>query len=51
VAAFGAPSLLARLPPNARLADVPWIAWAPPYENLPPNPQFAKSIPGFEPAV
>jgi len=49
VAAFAAPSLAATLPPNARLADVPWIAWAPPFEDLPPNPQLAKLIPGFEP--
>jgi DNA-binding transcriptional LysR family regulator len=49
VAAFAAPSLAATIPANARLADVPWIAWAPPFEHLTPNPQLAKLIPGFEP--
>lgn len=49
VAAFAAPSLAAKIPPNAGLADVPWIAWAPPFEELSPNPQLAKLIPGFEP--
>jgi len=50
VAAFAAPSLLATLPPKPRISDVPWIAWAPPFEDLPPNPQLAKMIPGFVPA-
>lgn len=49
VAAYAAPSLAAKIPPNARLADVPWIAWAPPFEHLPPNPQLGKLMPGFEP--
>jgi DNA-binding transcriptional LysR family regulator len=31
------------------LADVDWIAWAPPYDQLPPNPQLAAAIPGFRP--
>jgi len=49
VAAFAAPSLAATLPPNPVLADVPWIAWAPPFEHLPPNPQLANLVPGFQP--
>jgi DNA-binding transcriptional LysR family regulator len=49
IAAFGAPSLAAALPANARLADVPWIAWAPPFEDLAPNPQLAKLVPNFAP--
>jgi DNA-binding transcriptional LysR family regulator len=49
VAAYAAPSLADRIPQNARLSDVPWIAWAPPFEDLAPNPQLAKLIPGFEP--
>jgi DNA-binding transcriptional LysR family regulator len=49
VAAYVAPSLLATLPPKPLLADVPWIAWAPPFEDISPNPQLAKLIPGFRP--
>jgi DNA-binding transcriptional LysR family regulator len=49
VAAFAAPSLAASLPKSPRLADVPWIAWAPPFQDLSPNPQLAKLIPGFTP--
>lgn len=31
------------------LSDLDWIAWAPPYENVVPNPQLAAGIPGFVP--
>lgn len=51
VAAFAAASLAAKLPAHARLADIPWIAWASPFEELPPNPQLARLIPGFEPVL
>lgn len=43
-------TLAARLPGKARLETLPWIAWAPPYEQLPPNPQLEAAIPGFTPA-
>jgi DNA-binding transcriptional LysR family regulator len=49
VAAFATPSVIAQLPPSPRLADVPWIGWAPPFEDLAPNPQLAQLIPGFQP--
>lgn len=49
VAVFAAPSLAAKIPADAKLADLPWIAWAPPFEDLAPNPQLARLIPGFEP--
>lgn len=49
VGAFVAPSLLCELPPQPSLADVPWIAWAPPFEELLPNPMLEKLIPGFRP--
>lgn len=39
----------AKLPKGYGLADVGWIAWAPPYDQLPPNPQLEQMIPGFEP--
>jgi DNA-binding transcriptional LysR family regulator len=37
-----------RTPPN--LADVDWIAWAPPLDTLQPNPTLARLIPDFRPA-
>jgi DNA-binding transcriptional LysR family regulator len=49
VSAFAAPSLAATIPKDARVGDIPWVAWAPPFEELPPNPQLAKLIPGFQP--
>jgi DNA-binding transcriptional LysR family regulator len=48
--AFASPDYVARLPPRYGLADLAWICWAPPYEDLPPNPQLAKLLPGFVPA-
>ena len=45
-----APGLARRLPRRPRLQDLPWIAWAPPYQELPPNPQLAELIPGYTPA-
>lgn len=41
--------LAGRLPRGAGLADLPWVAWAPPYESVPPNPQLEALIPGFRP--
>ena len=32
----------------ARLA-LPWVAWAPPFEAVTPNPQLESLIPGFAP--
>ncbi len=49
-AAFVAKALAARLPRRPRLHDVPWIAWAPPYDHLPPNPELQDLVPGFAPA-
>jgi DNA-binding transcriptional LysR family regulator len=43
-------SLARRLPRRPRLQDLPWIAWASPYEDLPPNPQLAELMPGYVPA-
>lgn len=45
-----APALARRLPRRPKLAEIPWIAWAPPYEDLPPNPQLAELVPGHTPA-
>lgn len=49
VAAFASRDYAARLPRGYGLADVGWIAWAPPLEHLPPGPQLAARIPGFRP--
>ncbi|MCK6547356.1 LysR family transcriptional regulator [Myxococcota bacterium] len=38
------------LPKKPKVTDLRWIAWAPPFEQLPPNPQLAALIPDFEPA-
>jgi len=43
VAAFATPSLTVTLPKRPLVTDVPWIAWAPPFEELPPNPQLSKA--------
>jgi len=49
-AVYVAKSLAARLPPKPHLAALPWIAWAPPYDQMPPNPLLEALIPGFTPA-
>lgn len=48
-AVYVSPSLAKRLPRRPTLAEVPWIGWAPPYENVPPQPQLAAMIPNFRP--
>ncbi len=38
--------------PKRRLAlgDLDWVAWAPPYDDVPPNPQLRALIPDFRPS-
>jgi DNA-binding transcriptional LysR family regulator len=48
-AVFVSKTLKARLPRKLTLKDVPWIAWSPPFEAVPPNPQLEAMIPGFTP--
>jgi DNA-binding transcriptional LysR family regulator len=43
-------SLAARLPKRPQFHEVPWIAWAAPWDQLPPNPQLEAAIPNFVPA-
>ncbi len=50
VGVFATREYVASLPRGYGLADVGWIAWAPPLDNLPPTPQLAAAIPGFRPA-
>ncbi|MFY1829453.1 LysR family transcriptional regulator [Myxococcus fulvus] len=39
-----------KLPRRPTLQQLPWVAWAPPYEAVPPNPQLESIIPNFSPA-
>ncbi|AKQ70305.1 Transcriptional regulator, LysR family [Myxococcus hansupus] len=48
-AVFVAKSLKARLPKRPTLQQLPWVAWAPPFDMTPPNPQLESIIPGFSP--
>ena len=45
-----ASSRYGRIPKKATLADLRWVCWAPPYDEVAPNPQLKALIPGFEPA-
>jgi hypothetical protein len=46
-----AKSYAARLPKKPWLQDLDWIAWAPPFEDVTPNPEFAAMIPDFRPVL
>jgi DNA-binding transcriptional LysR family regulator len=47
--AFATASYRATLPRKPSLADIGFVAWAPPFEQLTPNPELAAAIPNFEP--
>jgi DNA-binding transcriptional LysR family regulator len=47
---FVSRQVAARSPKKPTLRDLPWVAWSPPYEALPPNPQLAELMPGYLPA-
>jgi len=49
VVAFATRGYLATLPSRYTLTDVAWIGWPPALAHLPPNPQLAARIPGFQP--
>jgi DNA-binding transcriptional LysR family regulator len=40
----------ATLPKNPAVADIDWIGWAPPLDELPPNSTLSRMIPGFRPS-
>lgn len=40
----------AKLPPNPGLADLDWICWAAPYDELRSNQELSAVIPNFKPA-
>jgi DNA-binding transcriptional LysR family regulator len=48
--AFVSKDYAAKLPKQPQLSDLDFIAWAPPFEQFPPNPQLAALIPNFRPA-
>ncbi|MBS2026475.1 MAG: LysR family transcriptional regulator [Deltaproteobacteria bacterium] len=49
-AVFVAKSLAERLPRKPKPNEIPWVAWAPPMDMLPPNPQLEQMVPGFQPS-
>lgn len=49
-AVFVSKALKARLPRKPTLQTLPWVAWCPPFDSIPPNPQLEALIPGFTPA-
>lgn len=49
-AVFVSRSLKERLPKKPTLASLPWVAFSPPFDSVPPNPQLAAVIPDFVPA-
>ena len=48
-AVFVSKTLKAKLPKKVTIQNLPWIAWCPPFDSIPPNPQLEASIPGFTP--
>src|SRR5262249_39001927 len=50
VAAYASEKYAAKLPKKPTLADIDWIAWAPPLDHLSPNPELAKLVPNFRPS-
>lgn len=49
-AAFVSTTLAKKLPKQPRPRDVPWVGWAPPFEDLPPQPMLEAVVPNFVPA-
>jgi len=50
VVAVATREYIATLPKKYTARDIGWIGWAPPFDQLAPNPQLAAAIPGFQPA-
>ncbi len=50
IAAWGSADYVASLPTSPSLADIAWVAWAPPYEHLAPSSVLKAVIPNFTPA-
>lgn len=45
-----AAALAERIGPHPKPADVPWITWAPPLDDMQPGPLLQSLIPGFRPS-
>ncbi len=50
IRAYCAPSYAEKLGPRPSLAELDWICWAPPYDDLVVNRELARLIPNFKPA-
>lgn len=50
IAAWGSADYVASLPTSPSIADIAWVAWAPPYEHLAPSSVLKAVIPNFTPA-
>ncbi len=50
VGAFASAEYLQRLPKDWQLSDLAFVGWAPPFEDLAPNPQLAATVKDFVPA-
>lgn len=50
VGAFASPSYAAKLTQGCEMNVIDFVGWAPPFEDLAPNPQLAASIDDFTPA-
>lgn len=48
---YAAPGYAAQLPPQPSLAQLDWISWAPPFDQLLSYQELLQLIPGFAPAV
>ena len=48
---YAAPSYAAQLPPEPTLAQLDWITWAPPFDQLLSYQELQQLIPDFAPAV
>ena len=48
--AFVSKSYRKKLPKKPSMSDIDFIAWGPPFEQFPPNPQLAALIPNFRPS-
>lgn len=48
--AFVSKAYRKKLPKQPSMSDIDFIAWGPPFEQFPPNPQLAALIPNFRPS-
>jgi DNA-binding transcriptional LysR family regulator len=51
VGAFASADYVQRIKKNPTPSDIDFVGWAPPFDDLPPNPQLAAQIEGFAPSL